>query len=40
MNADKVAPFLPLLEKFYYDLKSDATYLEQLGITCPTVRRP
>lgn len=38
MNAEKMAPFLPLLEKYYYDLDSDATYIEQLGIPYPTVR--
>jgi aminobenzoyl-glutamate utilization protein B len=39
MNADKMAPFLPLLEKYYYDRSSGKSYLEQLGIQYPTVRR-
>ncbi|HSF17382.1 MAG TPA: hypothetical protein VLK65_17690 [Vicinamibacteria bacterium] len=32
--------FLPLLEKYYYDLSSDKSHLEQLGIAYPTVRQP
>ncbi len=39
MNADKMEKFRPLLEKYYYDLTSDKTYIEQLGIEYPTVRK-
>ena len=39
MNADKMEKFRPLLEKYYYDLTSDKTSIDQLGIEFPTVRK-
>ena len=33
-----MAEFKPKLEKFYYDPSKYKTYLEQLGITYPTLR--
>ena len=38
MNKEKMARFLPELRKLYYDPARYRTYLEQLGITYPTVR--
>ncbi len=38
LNADIMARFKPQLQKFYYDPTKYKTYLEQLGITYPTVR--
>jgi aminobenzoyl-glutamate utilization protein B len=38
MNAKTMEQFRPQLEKFYYDPAKYKTYLEQLGITYPTVR--
>ena len=38
MNREKMARFLPELRKLYYDPARYRTYLEQLGITYPTVR--
>jgi len=38
MNREKMARFLPGLRKLYYDPARYRTYLEQLGITYPTVR--
>ena len=40
LNTDIMARYRPLLEPFYYDETRFDTYLEQLGITYPTVRRP
>ena len=37
-NADTMRIFRPLLEPFYYDETRFDSYLEQLGITYPTVR--
>jgi aminobenzoyl-glutamate utilization protein B len=39
LNTDIDARFRPLLEPFYYDETRFGSYLEQLGITYPTVRR-
>ena len=39
MNADKMEKFRALLKKYYYDLTSDKTYIEQLGIRYRTVRK-
>ena len=39
LNAEKMARFRPDLEKLRYDPSKYATYLEQLGIEYPTVRR-
>ncbi|HWY41951.1 MAG TPA: amidohydrolase [Candidatus Sulfotelmatobacter sp.] len=36
-NKEKMQEFLPDLKKFYYDPSRYKTYLEQLGITYPTV---
>ena len=36
-NKEKMQEFLPDLKKFYYDPSKYKTYLEQLGITYPTV---
>ncbi|MFQ5793119.1 MAG: amidohydrolase, partial [Acidobacteriota bacterium] len=38
LNAEKMARFRPKLERYHYDGESGKTYLEQLGITYPTVR--
>ncbi len=38
INAEKMARFRPLLEELRYDPTRFDTYLEQLGITYPTVR--
>ena len=38
MNEDIMARYRPEMRKFYYDPKKYRTYLEQLGITYPTVR--
>lgn len=38
MNAEIMARYKPQLQRFYYDPRRFRTYLEQLGITYPTVR--
>ncbi len=38
LNADKMARFRDEMKKYYYDPKKYPTYLQQLGITYPTVR--
>ncbi len=38
LNAELMAKYRPEMKKFYYDSKKFGTYLEQLGITYPTVR--
>jgi len=38
MNREKMEKFVPELKKFYYDPIRYKTYLEQLGITYPTVK--
>jgi aminobenzoyl-glutamate utilization protein B len=38
LNADIMARYRPEMKRFYYDPTKHATYLEQLGITYPTVR--
>jgi aminobenzoyl-glutamate utilization protein B len=38
LNADIMARYRPEMRKYYYDSKKYGTYLEQLGITYPTVR--
>lgn len=40
LNAEKMARFRPRLEPLRYDPSKYATYLEQLGITYPTVKQP
>ena len=40
LNADIMAQFRPEMRKYYYDPKKFKTYLEQLGIEYPTVRKP
>ncbi|MEZ4945156.1 MAG: amidohydrolase [Cyclobacteriaceae bacterium] len=39
LNTDIMKQFRPQLEKFYYDETKYDTYLEQLGITYPTIRK-
>lgn len=39
LNADIMAQYRPEMRKYYYDSKKFGTYLEQLGITYPTVRK-
>ncbi len=39
MNKEKMEKFAPQLKKFYYDPAKYKTYLEQLGIQYPTVRK-
>lgn len=38
LNKEIMAEFRPQMEKFYYDPTKFATYLEQLGISYPTIR--
>ena len=40
LNREIMAEFKPQLEQYYYDPSRYDTYLEQLGIDYPTVRRP
>jgi aminobenzoyl-glutamate utilization protein B len=40
LNKEKMERFVPLLKKHYYDPSKYKTYLEQLGIEYPTVRKP
>ena len=35
-----MAKYRPEMQKYYYDPKKYGTYLEQLGITYPTVKTP
>jgi aminobenzoyl-glutamate utilization protein B len=39
LNAEIMREFRPQLERFYYDEARYDTYLEQLGIRYPTLRR-
>ena len=39
LNKDKMEKFAPELKKYYYDPTKYKTYLEQLGIEYPTVKR-
>lgn len=39
LNKEKMEKFAPQLKKFYYDPAKYSTYLEQLGIQYPTVRK-
>ncbi|HTK52393.1 MAG TPA: amidohydrolase [Gemmatimonadaceae bacterium] len=39
LNADIMAQYRPEMRKYYYDPKKYKTYLEQLGIAYPTVRK-
>jgi len=39
LNADIMAQYRPEMRKYYYDAKKYKTYLEQLGIEYPTVRK-
>ena len=39
LNEERMARFRPLLEGLKYDPSRYATYLEQLGITYPTIKR-
>lgn len=39
LNADIMAQYRPEMRKYYYDPSKFDTYLEQLGITYPTVRK-
>jgi aminobenzoyl-glutamate utilization protein B len=39
LNADILAKYRPEMKKFYYDPLKYSTYLEQLGIQYPTVRK-
>jgi aminobenzoyl-glutamate utilization protein B len=39
LNRDTMATFRPAMTKYYFNPKQYRTYLEQLGITYPTVRR-
>jgi aminobenzoyl-glutamate utilization protein B len=38
MNKEKMEKFRPELKKYYYDPTKFKTYMEQLGITYPTVK--
>jgi aminobenzoyl-glutamate utilization protein B len=39
LNAEIMAKYRPAMQKLYYDPKKFKTYLEQLGITYPTVKK-
>jgi aminobenzoyl-glutamate utilization protein B len=39
LNEKIMAQYRPLMQKYYYDPKKYKTYLEQLGIEYPTVRK-
>ena len=39
LNKDKMEKFRPELKKYYYDPARYKTYLEQLGIQYPTVKK-
>jgi aminobenzoyl-glutamate utilization protein B len=39
LNRDIMNRFRPELEKFYFDETKYGTYLEQLGVTYPTVKK-
>jgi aminobenzoyl-glutamate utilization protein B len=39
LNKEKMEKFAPELKKYYYDPAKYKTYLEQLGIKYPTVRK-
>ena len=39
LNKEKMEKFLPELRKYYYDPAKYKTYLEQLGIQYPTLKR-
>jgi aminobenzoyl-glutamate utilization protein B len=39
LNADIMAQYRPEMRKYYYDPKKFKSYLEQLGIEYPTVRK-
>jgi aminobenzoyl-glutamate utilization protein B len=39
LNTDIMARYRPEMRKYYYDPSRFGTYLEQLGITYPTVRK-
>ena len=39
LNADIMAQYRPEMRKYYYDPKKYKTYLEQLGIEYPTIRK-
>jgi aminobenzoyl-glutamate utilization protein B len=39
LNRDIMNRFRPELEKFYYDETKYGSYLEQLGVTYPTVKK-
>lgn len=40
LNADKMERYRPLLEPLYYDAERYDTYMEQLGISYPTLESP
>jgi aminobenzoyl-glutamate utilization protein B len=40
LNTSLIERFRPRMSRYYYDPSRYSTYLEQLGITYPTVRRP
>jgi aminobenzoyl-glutamate utilization protein B len=40
LNTEIMQRFRPEMRKFYYDSTKYKTYLEQLGIEYPTVRKP
>jgi aminobenzoyl-glutamate utilization protein B len=40
LNRERMERFRPQMRKFYYDPARYATYLEQLGVAYPTVKKP
>jgi aminobenzoyl-glutamate utilization protein B len=40
LNKERMERFRPQMQKYYYDPSRYPTYLEQLGVSYPTVRKP
>jgi aminobenzoyl-glutamate utilization protein B len=40
MNREKMERYRPAMRKLYYDPAKYPTYLEQLGVKYPTIRKP
>ena len=38
LNEETMTKYRPELKKYYYDPTKYKTYLDQLGIKCPTIR--
>jgi aminobenzoyl-glutamate utilization protein B len=40
LNKERMERFRPQMQKYYYDPSRYPTYLEQLGVSYPTVKKP